>query len=252
MKEVLVLGNSQTRPLRRSYEIRVDEIRAAQVRLSFYVIPGGMGPDFTITETGVAHGRFNPKYPPYMVPPGLHSKPLADFDAIVISALGFVDGGYAFKNQIPMSGAVHEFGPRGPARQVPLVSDRCFWDMVQDGLDLHPGMQTLRALCKAYRGPVYVQPFPDISDAMLTHEGWGLRRWYHDPLGMHLMLTQARDAYLSDLAKETGARLLPRAVDTTEQRMTPQAWMRKSDGVHMSATHGSLVLDQIVAEVTAP
>ena len=246
--KVLVLGNSQAGALKRAYETRAT--RDSGIDLHFYVIPGGVGPDLDIVDDRLVLGAVSPKYPPYVLPVGTDTMPLSSFDAILVSALGYVDGGYAYKNAITVSGVLAEFGPRGPATVRAPVSDSCFAEMLAEGLEQQPGVRALRRLCSACGRPIFVQPFPHLSDQVAEHPDWGLAQWYDDPLGAHRVMAEAKEAALAALAEGTGARLLPYPVPHDANRMTPRAMMRETDGVHQSDAYGALVLDQLESLLT--
>jgi hypothetical protein len=248
--KVLILGNSQAGALKRSHDRRRADLAAAGVALHFYVIPGGMGPDVGVAQGRMVLGETSPTHPPYVAPAGTEAMPLDAFDAILISALGYADGGHAAKNPITVTGVMAEYGPRGAGLERPLVSDTCFRAMAEALFDRQPGFAACRALAAAFAGPLFVQPFPRPGAALAAHPGWGLAQWYDDPLGVHGLLEDIKDRTLARLVAETGVQLLDYPPGAGGA-FTPDALMNPRDDIHQADAYGDLVLDQLVARCRA-
>jgi hypothetical protein len=247
--KILVLGNSQAGALKRSHDHRAAAFAAAGIALHFHVIPGGAGPDVTVIDDMIVVGAVSPTHPPYVSPAGTDRMPISSFDAILICALGYTDGGFAFRNPIPVAGALAEFRPRAGALARPLVSDTCFAAMAGALLDAQPGMAAWRAVAKAFSGPVFLQPFPRLSEAVATHADWTVGQWYEDAIGMHRFLETVKDDYLARVAAETGTQLLPYPQPERADMFTPAALMRPVDGVHQADLYGDMVLDALIAAI---
>lgn len=244
--QVLVIGNSQAGALKRAHDAAPERWRARGLALHFFVAPGGIGPDFHLTDGRLVPGEVSPTHPPYDWPPGTRATPLAAFDAILVSALGYVDGGFAYRNPIPRCGILPEFGPLGQSAARMPVSDRCFTEMMAALFERQPGIRTLRRLCAGSAVPVHVQPFPALSEAVAGHPDWGLAAMYRDPVAAHRFMLAAREGVLAAIAAETGARLLPDPAPRTPEGFTPRALMRE-DGVHQADAYGARVLDRLAA-----
>lgn len=163
--KVLVAGNSQASVLRAA--ARMIENPATQPWPHFYVVPGGLGPHLAVAQDGVLEvTAISPKAPPYFHPVDVEHARLLDYDAIVVSALGFVDGGFAFHNSIIAQGLVAEFQPRDSAPPWHLISQATQREVVRSGFERQDGFRFLRGLREAFDGPVLVQPFPYLSDVM--------------------------------------------------------------------------------------
>lgn len=243
---LLVVGNSQAGALKRAHDAAPGRYRDAGLDLAFFVVPGGIGPDVAVVDGCLAVGAVSPTHPPYEWPPGTRQTPLRAFDAVLVSALGYIDGGHAYRNPIPRCGILPEFGPEGQAAKRMPVSDSCFAEMMAALLEQQPGIRSLRRLCAGFAGPVLVQRFPALSEAVAEHPDWGLRQMYRDPLAAHRFLLKTCEAALAALAAETGARLVPDPIARTADGFTPRALMRE-DGVHQAETYGAAILDELAA-----
>ena len=51
-------------------------------------------------------------FPPRIAPPEADAAPLSSFDAIVVSALGYADGGFQFRNPITTAAVLPDFVPK--------------------------------------------------------------------------------------------------------------------------------------------
>ncbi|MCC6305350.1 MAG: hypothetical protein IT545_09155 [Rhodobacteraceae bacterium] len=241
---VLVCGNSQAGALFRAVNAGP---AGAEVWPHFFVIPGGDGPALRIRpDLGLEVTHSNPRFPPYHAPAATAGTRLSDYDAIVVSALGWVDGGFMYENPITRQGAVAEFGPRPGEPFGPLISQATQLAVLRQGLAVQPGVVFLRALARVFRGPVLVQPFPYPSEEMKERTDWQIREWYRDFLGMHRFLQAARDAEIARLCAECGATLLAHADPAwSADCFSPRAFIAGGDGLHPTAAFGALVLGQI-------
>lgn len=242
---VLVAGNSQAAALRLALKGGLLKDSLA-IRPEFYVVPGGGGPYFTIADGRLAVTAFNRQFPPYTDPPDVASRQIGEYDAVVVSALGFVDGGFLYGNLIPEQGYVAEFLPRQEQPGRPLISRACLADMMRPGLMRQAGFVFLEKLRTEYAGPVLVQPFPYPSDYLIEREDWKVRQWYHDFIGFSRFLQGLRDAALQEICAGLGVTLLA-APDPSwsAQGFTPRALMRDSDGLHPMPAYGAMVWQQV-------
>ena len=249
--KVLVAGNSQASMLKVAWD-RAPAARPAGLELYFHVTPGGQGPYMTVEDGRIAVTAQDPNFPPYAAPPETTGMPLSDFDAVVISALGYVSGGSRFNNPLTTLAAMPDFGPRGALATAELVSPACYAEMLQAGLADQHGLRFLRALGAGYDGTIVVQPFPYPSDALVGLAEWDMTRNYADPLGAHRVLQGARDAALETLCAAAGATLMPCPDPAWRAAgLTPADLMRDTDHVHPTLRHGALVLEQIAATLGA-
>lgn len=241
---LLVLGNSQAGALFSAYADR----QLANIKIDFLVIPGGTGPTLTIRDGRPVPTRFVPEYPPYYSDSYVKSTVVSDYDAILISALGYVEGGFAFRNPISLQGLVAEFGPRKNDLAERLVSIAVLREIVWNGLKLQHGFTFLNELRACYSRRIIVQPFPLPSDAVRDRTDWNLAVCYEDPVAAHTQICSFRDDAVKALCLTAGAELLD-LPDPSWRRsgFTPRALMRERDGIHMEKSYGHLVLDQIDA-----
>ncbi len=249
---VLIAGNSQAGAMFRAAqgELRPD---MGDVELYFYVIPGGTGPYFRVADDRLVVTSFNEQFPPYKDPPDVDQQDLSSFDAVVVSALGYIDGGFQYSNPIVSQGIVPEFDPLPEAAGQPLISQATLRAVVRHGLLTQPGYTFLRELSKTYGGRILVQPFPHLSDYMLERDDWPLRKFYRDVEGANRYLAALRDDTNAEICKELGVELLDYPDPAFhETGFTPRRLMRDSDGLHPEAEYGAMVLSQIAALMRQP
>ena len=63
--KVLVVGNSQSGALKRSYDQNKKALNARGLTFSFFVIPGIQGPDLEVVEDRFVIGCVSKTHPPY-------------------------------------------------------------------------------------------------------------------------------------------------------------------------------------------
>lgn len=248
--KVLIAGNSQSAALKRAFDGRRARKAASGLDLHFYVVPGGSGPDFQVLDDRLVVGTSIATHPPFVDPPGTDLLSLSGFDAIVISALGYVDGGFRYTNPITNAAILGDCEPRGRAKMRAPVSDTTAAAIVSAMLERQNGIRSMRRIVGAFRGPVLVQRFPNLSEAILDHEDWRLRQWYRAPIKAHAILSQARDTALDRIAGEIGAQLLDYPVAEHPRGFTPRSMMQE-DCIHPSQAYAEMILDQIAARLTA-
>lgn len=245
--KVLVAGNSQAGALRLALKEGLLDGEDV-IRPDFYVVPGGEGPPFIIRDGKLVVTDFIPNHPPYIDPPQAGNRQVDEYDAILVSALGYVDGGFLFKNTITHQGSVADFSPREdwPVRR--LISRSCMADIMRPALMLQSGFVFLRMLRESYKGRILVQPFPYSSAYMAEREDWAVRREYEDYLGFNRFLFGLRDAALRDICTDLHVDLLgPPDPAWSTDAFTPRSLMRDSDGLHPLGPYGAMVLRQVTA-----
>ncbi|MFV1874456.1 hypothetical protein [Nioella sp.] len=243
--KVLVIGNSQSAALKRAHEPRAENLRAKGFDCHFYVILGGSGPDFLIEDDRLVPGKIVKTHPPFMSPAGTNEIPLKEFDALLISALGYFDGGFRHKNLITRAGVLADCRPRGEALKRPPVSHPCMAEIMAAALERQNGIRTLRRICETYVGPVFVQRWPHLSEAILDHQDWGLRLWYEAPAKAYRILAELRDSAMEEIANDIGARLLDYPDFDHPRGFSPRGMMRDSDYLHQSDAYADLIIDQL-------
>lgn len=243
--KLLVTGNSQGGALRLALKEGLLEDEET-VRPDFYVVPGGTGPYFTLQDGKLLVTAFNDKFPPYMDPPDTGDRRIEDYDAVLVSALGYVDGGFVYDNPIPKQGYVAEFLPRKDRPERPLISGSCLADIMRPALMRQPGFVFLQELRDKFSGRILVQPFPYSSEYLAEREDWEVRRIYEDYIGFNRFLFQLRDHALREICDELGVELLdPPDPSWSVSCFTPRALMRDSDGLHPMPAYGAMVLRQV-------
>jgi hypothetical protein len=233
---LLIVGNSQAGVLKTAHDANPSILGFDPF---FYVVPGGTGPymkaeNDRMIVTGTIEG-----YPPRIHPPEADS-PLSTFDAVVVSALGYADGGWRYQNPITSSAFVPDFGPTAMGE---LASPAAFRLIVHGGLQQQLGFLFLDSLRATYSGPIIIHPFPRLCERLQHREDWQLRRDYTDYLGMHRLIERARCEFLTSKSEALNATLLPFPFD--DPWWTPADMMRDDDMVHVNAKYGTLVLQQV-------
>ena len=243
--KILVAGNSQAGALKMAYDAH-PEILGAVGQLYFFVIPGGHGPYLNVKNDRLVVEMIVKDSPPYAAPAETPGMAVSEFDAVVISALGYVDGGFRFDNPITRLAALAEFEPIGDAAADELVSDRCYREMIRQSLRGQHGFRFAKALRENYAGRIVVQPFPYSSAEMLSHEDWGLRKRYRNYLEAHRFFAIEKDLALQKISEELRFELLDYpSAEWGQDFLTPQHLMRGSDCLHPTPEYGEKVLRQI-------
>jgi hypothetical protein len=218
----------------------------------FFVSPGGTGPYFDVQDDRleVLPWSVNDKAPPRQHPAGTSDIPLSSFEAVVVCALGYVDGGFAFANPMIRQGVLHRFRPLKPVDVPSLVSTPVMTSVVHHMLGQHPGMRFLAKLRMGYAGPILVAPFPYLSEDIKTHEGWTLGQMYEDAAGANEFFAATRDQYLRAECARLGATLLSRPAEAVVQGcFSSSSYMTSTDMVHPNHRYGRLVLELIRQEL---
>lgn len=247
MIRLLVAGNSQAGSLYEAIASR-QFLPGDGLSVSWFIVPGGMGPALDVVDNRLVVLGHDERYPPRILPPETAQARLDSFDVVFVSALGFVDGGFAFASPIVWQGGVAEYGVRNNPKITRLVSQAVMREVVADSLSRHDGFVFLHKLRANYRGRIIVQPFPQLSDAVAERNDWEIGRSYEDALGFSAFLGKCRDGYLEATCRELGVDLLdyPDPAFRTAG-FTPRRLMRESDGCHCTGEYGAMVWRQVEA-----
>ncbi len=248
--KLLIAGNSQASCLKSAYDAYPGVMRGLDVH--FYVSPGGSGPYFDVQDDRlqILPWSVNERAPPRQHPVGTSDIPLSSFDAIVVCALGYVDGGFAFVNPIIRQGVLHRFAPLASVDGPPLVSAQAMRSVVHHMLRQHHGMRFLAKLCAGYEGAVLVAPFPYLSEDIKTHQGWPLRQMYRDAEGANEFFAAVRDECLDAECSHLGATLLSRPAEAVVPGcFSSSSYMTSTDMVHPNHRYGRLILEVIRSQL---
>ena len=249
MKHILVVGNSRPGMLRSA--LTADPLALElPFEVSFFATLGGSGPYARPSVEGLEATEQISEDRVFWVPPEASRRPLASYDAILISALGFIDG---WKVEIPAVSRVRllPFGPLGDSDSAPISEGR-FREVIAAALDAQPGFHFLRALRQAYQGEIIVQPFPYHPASVVSRPDWQLAKRYSDPVGLYKLLCEIKDSHLERVTRELGVTLLdypdPKFRET---RFTPDELIDPRDQIHPTAEYGGMVLRQVGAALGA-
>jgi hypothetical protein len=248
MKKVLLAGNSHASGLYKCIQAH-PEAFAGLAELYFYVIPGGYGPHLVVDDGRLVLTNSSPNFPPYAVPDTTPGLPVTFFDGFVITALGYVDGGFRHSNPIVTVGVMAEYDPIVPSGILrPMLSDCCYRAVVAGALESQDGFRFLKSLRAATVKPIAVQPFPYLSDEILERPDWKLAIYYRDAEGANRFFTQAKDAALADACARSDAALLEYPDPAWKDRgLTPRHFMRSTsqDMVHSGVEYSALIVEQL-------
>lgn len=243
----LLVGNSQLACIKKVHDSNKN-ILGQHGSASFYVTPGGPGPHFTVKNDLLVVNKkgINPNFPPRAYPENTPSIPLGHYDAIVVSALGYVDGGFCYPNPITRQGLLVEYGPKENGITQRPLSKICYRQVIESTLVNQPGFLFLSDLRRNFAGTIIVQPFPLLANGIKDHPGWPLNQMYMDPLGAHRFFSEVRDEVLARICNSLKVELLPYPNSKWRNNLfTPSEYMVASDGLHPSEEYAKLVLEQI-------
>jgi hypothetical protein len=246
--KILIAGNSQLTSLLRAYQKNMDSYPNAS--FDWICHPGGPGPCFGIQngKLVVASKDIDPKLPVFGFGDSWDSATLNSYDLICISALGYFDGGLVSRSALlARQGVLLEFGPKNnPISNRPLTKTLAM-HVMEDGLMHQPGISFLRTLRDNYPGPILVQPFPQLTEAVLDHDDWDLTRMYRDPAAAYRFFSKLRTLVLMRYTDMLSMRLLPYPYwFVTESGFTMRQHMQP-DGIHPNDEYALAVIDQIIA-----
>lgn len=245
---ILIIGNSQAGCLKKALDHSSESMFPTLKIADWIVTPGGTGPYLEIKDNKLVVTRSDPRFPPRFTP----SSDILDIDinqysAIVICALGYIDGGFYYYNPIsadkyfPISSFAHNIVCEN---QYP-ISQSCFKDVAKNRLSMQPGFMFFDELKRLYKGKIFVQPFPMLSSKIKTHENWHLAKIYEDPIPVNHFLLDLKDKFLNDICDYENIYLLPYPDESWRTSgFTPSEFILDSDYLHPNNLYGSLVLTQ--------
>lgn len=248
--KILFIGNSQLSCVKLAYDKY--GFNCVDNEIHFYIIPGGWGPSFII-ENGLL--KVNPvaalkEFPPFYYPDVVPSTHLDSYDLILISALGYYDGGFKHVNDSSFlaQGAVLELGLNDFDVGHPVVSKSCAFEMMNGFfMEYQLGFKFIKHLKSSYSGQILLQPFPLLSDIVLKDKGWLINKFYSSPTDANLFFLSIKDRLLDDFCKTFNITLLD--YPKSEWRVsgfTPSTYMSDVDGIHPTVEYGNLILDQVL------
>jgi hypothetical protein len=244
---VLIAGNSQAICLKAALGHKPGLV-PENCAISFAITPGATGP-YMIVSDGLARMTRNlPDQPTICVPEDALAHPVTTYDAIIVSAVGYVDGGFLFDNPITRQGVLLGFDPRDADSDETPVSDSCYRQIVRDMLSQHNALAFLKSLRHVYAGRILIQQFPYLSEGIRRNPDWRLSLRYADPEGMHAFLCETAGEWLNAVCREYGAELIaPPEELVVDRYYTAMAAMFDTDCMHPKMDYGTAVLKQVAA-----
>lgn len=244
---ILFLGNSQLGCLKGAFD--EDDTVLNKHEVYWYVTVGGDGPYLYIegNKLKIIEDAINPEYPPRASPECSASIPVDYYDVVVISALGYVDGGYCCRSPAQREGLLFSCKPKANDISDRYLSEECYRSIIMNCLRMQPGFVFLSNIRKFFSGQVIVQPFPMISSSIKEHPGWPLNMMYDDPVGAHKFFSEIRNDFVAQACEEARAKLLPYPSIACEDGLFTKAEMMAApDVLHPIPSYGRLVLQQIL------
>jgi hypothetical protein len=245
---ILIVGNSQLACLKKAHDAN-NEILGKLGNIRFYVTPGGTGPYLIVKNDflELTKGGVNPKFPPRAYPENTPHIPLSHYDLVIVSALGYIDGGFYYPSPATRQGLLFKFGPKTNDITKRLLSAPCYKSVIEGTLLNQPGFKFLAELRKSFPGRILVQPFPLPSTQIREHPDWPLNKMYENPMGAHKFFCDARDRFMKSYCDNFNAELLPYPyIVSIGDYFTPSEFITQSDGLHPYDRYGKLVIEQIV------
>lgn len=245
---ILIVGNSQLACLKKAHDAN-SGLLGNLGNIHFYVTPGGTGPYLTVKNDmfELTKGGVNPKFPPRAYPEDTPHIPLIYYDIVIVSALGYIDGGFYYPSPATRQGLLFEFGPKANGISNRLLSAACYRSVIEGTLLSQPGIKFLAELRNGFPGRILVQPFPLPSTQIRDHLDWPLNKMYENPLGAHKFFCDTRDMFMKSYCDNFNAELLPYPqIVSSGDYFTPSEFMAQSDGLHPYDRYGKLVIEQII------
>ncbi len=249
--KILIVGNSQVACVKIAHG-QFKELTRGVADVSFYCFPGAIGPSLVV-ENGclaIMEGTVNKDYPPFSSPPNTQDRPLRDFGAIVVCALGYIGGGFTYPYPLLWNGILHDYRPKDNPLAGNPISKSCYREIIRANLANQHGIQFLTHLREAYHGEIIVQPFPGITADAPSREDWIFNTMYEDGAGAYGFFSEVRNDYLAELCSRLSIDLLPYPEAARRgDHFSPPEFMKKPDGLHPDSHYGKLVLEQILDRV---
>ena len=247
---ILIAGNSQAGCLKRALDSSSEDRYLRLQNADWLVVPGGYGPNLKLNCDQIEVTSFDPRFPPRYHPSiQMMENSVNHYDVIVVSALGYTDGGFFYDNPITSDVSVHHASLRLRKKIINSVpiSRACFYEIASNkfcpGM---PGFNFLRQLRSVFRGKVIVQPFPLLSEQIRDRTDWSLAKIYDNPDAANKLMLNIKDEFLANICSELQCTLLPYpSLEWRSIGFTPAEYIKPSDCLHPTDSYGALVLAQI-------
>lgn len=248
--KVLIVGNSNVGTLIRGYK---EYNFTDMIDFTFYSVPGGTGPAlrFEGELLKLIPGSENAKYRAYSYPIDSYLGDYQSYDAILVSALGYICGGYGYdKSILSRNYSINDQLKEGvDLRFVSLEEQKfIFWEF----LNKQHGFIFLKDLLVSdYKGKVFVQKFPNLSESCLDNNSWKPSQLIEnigDTYGRYLAWL---DEYFELYSKYGDFTILyASSVNYIKKFFTPRHLM-EVDGSHGNFEYGRIILEDFICRLTA-
>jgi hypothetical protein len=252
--KILITGNSQAGCLKRALDSSSEDQYPSLKKADWIVVPGGWGPSLKLNNERIEIHNFDPRHPPrYHPSESILNTLVGEYDLIVVSALGYIDGGFKYLNPISTIANISPAGleVRDDSIAPVPVSGSCFYEIA--AAKFCPGMvgfNFLRQLRNSFGGKIIVQPFPLLSEEILNRDDWHLARIYKDPVAANQFMLKIKDDFLSSICSELSCCLLsyPNS-QWREAGFSPREYIHAYDCHHPTDSYGALILAQLESQI---
>lgn len=247
--KILVVGNSNVGTLVRAYSgIQNDKGH----EFCFFSVPGGTGPALRFRDSvlELIPGSEHAVHKAYSFPSGCFDGEYKKYDAIIISALGYICGGFSYdysimtRNYTILDEVVDGFCPRFVS-----LEEQKF--LFYKFLDRQSGFHFLRDLLQSdYSGKVILQKFPRLSAACINNNNWKPSLRIKNIDAMYSRYLKWLDEYIGEYSRYGQFTLLDDPlVDYVNGVYTPISLM-EADGAHANSAFGKIIFDQIYSQIS--
>lgn len=251
--KILVIGNSQAACLYSAFNSPHSSISLLK-DADWIIAPSGQGPSI-ILENGCARASSLDQSLRLRMHPSdsVLKKQVYNYDLIIVSALGWFDGGHQWSTSITHG---HTHLPSTfrlcNNREFNVISHRCFQEVIFARLSQMPGFRFLNQIKEIFKGKIIVQPFPLISSGILERHDWKLSSTYEDPVGTYHYFLDLKDRYLVKVCEPDNCFLLGYPDSSWRKSgFTPEQFIRDPTFLHPSVEYYRLVLNQLDEQVRA-
>lgn len=246
--KILVVGNSNVGTLVRAYS-SVQNDKGHE--FCFFSVPGGTGPALRFRENvlELIPGSEHAVHKAYSFPAGGFNGEYKKYDVIVVSALGYICGGYSYdysimtRNYTILDEVIEGFHTRFVS-----LDEQKF--LFYKFLERQSGFRFLRDLLQSdYSGKIIIQKFPRLSEACINNSSWKPSLRIKNIDVMYSRYLNWLDEYIAGYSKYGHFKLLDDPViDYVNGVFTPIGLM-ESDGAHANLIYGKIIFEQIFKEI---
>jgi hypothetical protein len=246
MNNILFIGQSTLAAIYEAF--KVDRVFSSEINTSWLAFPGGEGPDYEIIK-----GVPRPRVPPFLTfnlptsyPSEAENSSLDVYDLVVVSSLGWIDGGSAFPwCPAEKQGLIYKFKPKfnnGSSNEI-LISEACYERIIKNWLHGQGGFKFLKDLRNNFKAKIILCRFPQPSEKLIEDEKWPLNLMYDNSLEAHDFFSQIRNHVVEEYSKSLEIDLLPFPPSRVKNFTNHE--MMNVDAIHGNIEYAQFILNQI-------